>query len=192
MLLLERLKADTASQHERAERRLNLMRPELSRADWVETLKGFYGFVRPWERAVGAWGLAYPAERLKAAFLERDLAHFGVDAGGLPECGAMPRTDDLGRALGSAYVLEGSTLGGRHVARRVEGHLGLSGGLGYSYFVCYGGRTGAMWNAFRETLTRLAARLDQDAIVDAARETFDRLGDWLATADARPREAACR
>src|SRR4051794_13140810 len=100
MRILERLKADTAAQHERTERQLDLMRPGLSRADWVETLKDFYGFVRPWERAIAAFDLAYPPDRLKAEFLERDLAHFGVDATGLPKCKAMPRTDELARALG--------------------------------------------------------------------------------------------
>ena len=184
LLLLDRLKADTAEHHARVERGLDLTRADLTQADWVETLKRFYGFVAPWESAIRAHAGVYPAERHKAAFLERDLAHFGVAAADLPLCPNVPSTDTVARALGSAYVLEGSTLGGRFVADRVTGHLGLHDGGGYSYFVCYGPRTGAMWNAFRQTITRVGTALDPDVIVAAARDTFDRIHDWFRAAPA--------
>ena len=71
--------------------------------------------------------------------------------------------------LGVIYVLEGSTLGGRLIARHVEPTLGLTDGHGSSYFRGHGEATGALW---RETVDAIAAVPDTDILNEAALRTF--------------------
>jgi heme oxygenase len=180
MTILDRLRAATADRHERVERAADLIRPDLSRSQWAATVARFYGFVAPWEAA-----LRPPHHRAKRTLLERDLACLGVDPSALPLCEDLPDLRTEARRWGSAYVLEGSTLGGQVIARHVEKTLGLRAGQGYSFFIAYGPRTGAMWRQFRDGLQAAATRLDHDELIDAAGATFDRVGDWLAGGAAR-------
>ena len=72
---------------------------------------------------------------------------------------------------GALYVLEGSTLGGRFIARHVEEVLGLHPGQGDLYFRGHGDQTGALW---RET-TALIADLPEcyeGIVIEAAKRTF--------------------
>jgi heme oxygenase len=77
------------------------------------------------------------------------------------------------------YVVEGSTLGGRLIARQVERGLGLGSNNGCSYFQCYGEQVGPMWKAFGTTLLARCGWQDERVVVTAARRTFDILHSWL-------------
>src|SRR4051794_29137232 len=111
-MLLERLKADTAERHDRLERELDLMRPDLTLPAWKQLVERFYGFYGPWEgeiaRTTAGGELArLVAERRKVAWLEQDLADLGVsaaDRAALPWCGRLPAVDTTARVLGSMYV----------------------------------------------------------------------------------------
>jgi heme oxygenase len=84
----------------------------------------------------------------------------------------------LEAALGSLYVMEGSTLGGQVISRILDRSPDLIGRV--RYFDPYGPRTGAMWRAFRAGLRgRVAAGADRRSIVAAAVQTFELLEDWL-------------
>jgi heme oxygenase len=188
MLLLDRLRNETADRHHRVERALDLMRPDLTRPQWTHLVARFYGFYQPWEaeveRAVNGGQLApMTAQRRKVAWLERDLYDLAVSPGqlaALPRCERLPSLDSASHVLGSMYVLEGATLGGQHISKHVERTLGLSNGRGYSFFRSYGPDTGRMWQAFRQTILALAPGLDAGIIVQAACETFDHFHNWLA------------
>ena len=194
-MLLQRLREETHERHRAVERDLDLMRPDLTRADWVRLVGQFYGFYVPWEAAVGRAAAAdgevaqLAAARRKSAWLEGDLTELGVDPATLPRCEALPVLPSPAHALGSMYVFEGATLGGQHISRHVESRLGLTGGRGYSFFRGYGTETGRMWQAFRERVTALAPALDNDIIVASACETFDRFHNWLV--DGRGRVLKC-
>jgi heme oxygenase (biliverdin-IX-beta and delta-forming) len=186
-MLLERLKADTAERHERLERELGLMRPDLTRSAWTRLVGRFYGFYRPWEDAVArttAGGELAPvvAERRKLPWLEQDLTALNLslsDQAALPRCASLPSLASTAQVLGSMYVFEGATLGGQFISRHVEATLGLSGGRGYTFFHSYGTATGRMWQAFRATLSAYAPRVDPDSMVASACETFDRFHNWI-------------
>jgi heme oxygenase len=188
MLLLDRLRNETADRHQRVEAALNLTRPDLTRPQWTHLVARFYGFYQPWEsaleRATNAGQLAaIAAQRRKVPWLERDLADLALspaELATLPRCQALPALDSPAHVLGSMYVLEGATLGGQHISRHVERTLGLADGRGYSFFRSYGPQTARMWQAFRQALLALAPALDPDIMVQAACETFDRLHNWLA------------
>ena len=82
--------------------------------------------------------------------------------------------------LGALYVMEGSTLGGRFIARHVEQVLGLAPGRGDAYFRGHEEQTGAVW---RETTAVIAAVPEANAeiVIDAARRTFLAFGTVLGT-----------
>jgi heme oxygenase (biliverdin-IX-beta and delta-forming) len=189
--LLSRLKHDTAASHTRLENALDLMRDDLQRDEYIALLGRFHGYVSAWEAAVG---VALPASlagffdaRRKTPLLAADLVALTGDAG---EAAAsvvassqdLPRLPNVGAAIGSMYVMEGSTLGGRFIAPHVARLLGLTPGQGNAYFDAYGDRTGSMWNAFRDTAAANVPEAQYDDAVEAAIATFESLQAWLCAA----------
>jgi heme oxygenase len=70
-------------------------------------------------RAIGTLVLDWP-ERRRAASLKADLARLGVDASlATLHQAESPTLDTVGRQYGALYVLEGSRMGGRVLAREV-------------------------------------------------------------------------
>ena len=185
------LREATAPAHAELEAALALLEPPASRKHLANVLRRFHGFHRRWEPALadrlGDPGFTGPRQRLH--LLADDLRRLGVTAAevdALPVCpDAAALCGSLEGALGSLYVLEGSTLGGRVVARRLEGTEGWPIG-GLRYFDPHGEHAGARW---RETLARIeTAGADAARVVEAAGHTFSRLRAWLAPA--RPAGAA--
>jgi heme oxygenase len=170
------------------ERELDLMRPGWTRAGVGRLVAGFYGFYEPWEREAGAVlsraGLAGVMEgRRKVPALEEDLRYYGgesMDLLSVRRCGRMPDISSAEKALGSMYVLEGSTLGGQIIVRHLREQVsGLEGGGGCSFFASYGADVGVMWRRFQGVLREHSSASTDDAMVAAACETFVLLHDWL-------------
>jgi heme oxygenase len=171
------LRAGTDDVHRRLEASLPLVRPDLTEDGYHAVLGRFWGLVAPLEEALDRAGVPlgdWP-ERRKVALLEADLR--AVSA--LPRCEALPALDGDDAVLGCLYVLEGSTLGGRHVADHVERTLG-AGVVGTRYLRSYGEAVGTRWRAFRSGVAHRAdAGGDVDAMVGSARATFEAFDRWL-------------
>jgi heme oxygenase len=180
--VLAQLREVTRPAHQRLEARLRLLDEQLSHQDYRYILTRFYGFWCSWEplveRLVNDLAFTFPRQRLH--MLARDLAALGfsqamLDA--LPICPPLP-LQDAAAALGSLYVMEGSTLGGRIIEQHLHRLLGIRRETGGSYFAGYGDRTGLMWRNFLD-------RLDATPVTAAARinsgatETFACLTAWL-------------
>lgn len=184
MTLLERLKAETEPAHERIEREIRLADRLRSRAAYADLLKRFYGFHAVWE-AEARRSLADPNffdRRRKTHLLIQDLQALGVERStiaALPLCRPMPAMTTRAAALGSMYVVEGSTLGGVFIAKGVERALGLDARSGCAYFRSYGRDVGRMWTSFRAHLTAGASTDDAEEMVAAANATFETLRGWL-------------
>lgn len=183
-MITDLLKDQTRSQHERLERLNGL---PSSRAHYVAQLVAFFGFVQPWESEVAR---VLPEEdpvrhgRAKTAWLVEDLRHFGYDAPGLaalPRATTLPSTRSRAAILGAAYVLEGSTLGGRFIARHLDRVPGLEDGAGRRYFSSYGDRVPEQWQAFRTELLRASTPDSDPVIVAGARQAFEHLHAWFET-----------
>lgn len=181
MTLLERLRAETRTQHEAMEATFPL--PQ-TKEDHARTLKVFLGFLEPLEQRIS--DLLQPSHvllrgRAKTAWLKEDLRALGrtdEDIAALPRCSRLPPVDNLARSLGALYVFEGATLGGQIIARHVEEKLGLSEGAGYRYFRSYGSAVGRRWQEFRElVLHHSTPEADADCIASAS-DTFAKLGAW--------------
>jgi heme oxygenase len=85
----------------------------------------------------------------------------------------------LAHALGLLYVLEGATLGGQLLRRRLGPALGLTEERGLAFFTAYGAEVGPMWRAFADALARFDAATPAGerpaahaAALDAARAAF--------------------
>jgi len=84
------------------------------------------------------WTRAAP-EASRAELLRRDLRVLGVSDGAIR---SAPRADDLlpkpatpAEALGCAWVIEGSAMGGRVIAKLLSEHLGIGQATGGAFFV---------------------------------------------------------
>ena len=180
--VLAYLRTVTRPSHDALEGALGLLDEQLEAATYRTILQRFYGFWRDWEPQVATLlqddALLGPRRRLH--LLAADLTALGMSGhamAALPSC-PLPPLADAAAALGSLYVMEGSTLGGRVIQRHIGRRLGLDEQSGGSYFAGYGTQTGMMWRSF-------LVRLDQAPMAEAGRigsgatATFERLAWWL-------------
>lgn len=185
--MLEAVRRATRVAHVRLEARLAILDGTLTRDRYRDLIAAHFGYLAAIEpqlpAPLRARGLDVDARRKVPALLD-DLRALGLDAAAidaLPRCHALPRVapDDGGAsALGVAYVLEGSTLGGRVLSRHFAAALAIDATNGGRFFAGYGERTRERWRAFVDVLAR-SEREHESAIVDAAVETFATLEAWL-------------
>ncbi|MGQ0674339.1 MAG: biliverdin-producing heme oxygenase [Hyphomicrobium sp.] len=188
-----RLRDATRQHHDRLEQRLGLMERQLTRPSYRRLLEIMWGYYDPLEDALAhlEWtgtNLSF-ASRRKALWLAADLLDLGHTAQSLAilsRCVSLPACRSIPQGLGILYVLEGATLGGQLISRRLGPELGISPASAGRFFASYGSATGAMWQSFLASLeqagTERAAAL---AIERAALDTFATLDAWLAAAQAQ-------
>lgn len=177
--LRQTLRAATAGPHARLHLHAGfaaIQNGTISLPEYRALLVRLYGFHAPFEAAVGI-------ANQRSAWLQEDLAAMNISGDALasiPRCKALAAFDTAGGRLGALYVVEGSTLGGRHLARNLATLLGSAGGAGRRFFIGRGANTDAAWDAF---LARLACSADTPAvcseIVAAAAATFGIFEEWL-------------
>jgi heme oxygenase (biliverdin-IX-beta and delta-forming) len=189
-MLRDSLRSYTSSHHQRIEQTLDLPSSVRCTADLEQLLARFYGFYLPHEAqllshasALDAYGVEL-ASRMKSGKLRSDLLCLGMSEGAigaLPICIDLPELRTASHALGSLYVLEGSTLGSQVIARDLQQRIELNIAPAMQFFRGYGSRTGAMWRSFVSALD--AAQLQPESVEAAhegAAQTFDRLERWMA------------
>jgi heme oxygenase len=189
--IMSRLKNETKELHSLAESRTlqqQIARGEVDRDRFAAYLGQLYLVHHALESALeaakpgsSAVATMAKAHRMRVPDLEKDLAFYGLDASSL-EAGqaTVAFTQAIGRLeaedpvalLGSLYVLEGSTNGGKFLARVLRKAWNLED-HGLAYFDPYGEDQPAIWSAFRTEMDDLELDARQrDAILDAARATF--------------------
>ena len=189
-MLRDQLRLHTQAQHARIEAALDIPASIHNRDDYVRLLGAFYGFYLPFETALLAHetplcdvgvdlSLRKKAHKARADLQSLCLSGETIDKLALCSSLALPTWR---HALGSLYVVEGSTLGGQIIVRELTRHLNLQPHLHLRFFSAYGSRTGTMWRAFVTSLNELnlAAEETTDVLRGAA-ETFETLERWLAS-----------
>jgi heme oxygenase len=184
--MLAHLRKFTAGPHKAIEDALGLMRDDLNLETYNRVLARLYGFWAVWQPQVGRLiddePFLRPRQRLR--LLEIDLIALGysqhaLDA--LPRCLPVPLRNGM-EAIGSLYVMEGSSLGGRVVLKHLNRCLGPEIEGRSAYFYGYGDETGSMWRSF-------LARLDtvplarKGSVCRGALATFEQLGAWIGQPD---------
>ncbi|MBM6596152.1 biliverdin-producing heme oxygenase [Microvirga pudoricolor] len=184
MTLLEKLRIETRPAHDSIEQAMDLENRMTSLKAYRAVLERFYGFHASWEdRAAATFSEPdFFEPRRKADLLSRDLLALGLtegDIADLPLCTPPVPTGSRSEVLGTMYVMEGSTLGGTIISRRMEELFGLTSENGCAYFRSYGAGVGQMWRAFRAKLEQEAHPDRDDAVVASASLTFRRMQDWI-------------
>ena len=184
---MQLLKVQTRSHHERAERVVGLMSPDLSLAGYRRHLEALHGLYDPLEEAVAArLGEGFPAlrlsERKKMPLLREDLRALGHDEASLNRLPRSPPPELPGapEALGALYVMEGATLGGQLLLRHLRRHFEHVVAGDFAFFRAYGEAVGPMWKSFGEALMSACPEpANAPRVIQGARETFEAFEAWL-------------
>ena len=205
MTLREELREKTANLHVQTEKALDLMGQSVTLERYLAVLTALHSVYGKLEPAVidhAGWnelGLDMGARR-KLPLLEADLAFIdgqlvqtarSASAPRVSSDPAAPALESFAAALGAAYVIEGSTLGGAFIHRHLSTLFSLDGGQGTRFFNCYGTETSSRWKQFLAALER--APLDAEGRQQAragAVQTFELLLDRAASI--RPYSAPLR
>lgn len=145
-------------------------------------LHKFYGFHFPMEQLFDQYLtddiVPSYSQRRRVRTILQDLEHLGEYPGNIPLATSLPVIDSLPKALGSFYVLEGSTQGGSIVATMLIKHAGLTPDT-TSFFRAYGDDK-TLWNSFREQLDSYPDDPSfQTEVIAAANDTFTALKNWM-------------
>jgi len=204
----EHLKDMTWELHKAAEGHAvqkGLLKGQLSRemyATWLGQLlcvhRALESALRDYRQARPAIGRFVQDGRFHEGRLEADLRSLGVSIGQvspLPSAKRLMATIELARAerpvalLGMHYVLEGSTNGGRFIAKALRQAYGFEGAAGTSYYDPYGENQRALWASYKEEFDAMeVSEVEREAMVAAARDVFramSEIGDDLMALEAR-------
>jgi heme oxygenase len=173
------LREATQSLHDRVEA-TNLMgrltRDDLTADAYAETLRILASIHQPLETALArVEGLrdVLPDldQRFKTASIAKDLEAMGqrLDATPVDLGAADPR--DVPAALGVLYVLEGSTMGARVIARMLKTRPFVTKDV-LHFFEHYGDQAGPSWQRLLAVLENVTPN-DHPAVIQAALGTFD-------------------
>ena len=175
-----RLREATAAVHERMHRHdgfLAIKEGAIDKNSYTQLMCRLYAFYRPFERETGFGDT-------RSQWLGQDLDALGLDPTlreKIRDCTNIPRLQTEHRRLGALYVVAGSALGGRQLARGLD-HLFPPGETaGRQFFLGHGAQTGRVW---RDYLAQLAAvpsdPHSQTEIVEAAIDTFAVFERWTS------------
>lgn len=188
----KQLREATRPEHEATEAKMPLGGSAFSRELYSEVLLTMLPIVEGWERfaeerAPEDLQPLLPARR-RSHLLRQDLLTMGRGAD-LPPADGVPWAEVVGgdvgspefhaSFLGALYVMEGSTLGGRFLARHVAGVLHLQPGEGTAYFEGHGQATGALWREVMEKLSEVPPEA-ASTVIAAARRSFQAFGDAMS------------
>lgn len=187
-MILQRLRMETRPHHDRLDHHplmVQLMSPAVSRPLYENLLQKFLGFYQSLEPQLAAYdhwssfGISWN-ERRKTPSLLRDLSRLHGDPRDLPSAPLPDWIHDEACAMGTFYVMEGSTLGGQVITKHVAARLNLSPDDGLAFFSSYGDAVGARWKETREALVRFAEQTHaEDVMIESAKKTFTALATWL-------------
>ena len=217
---LRRLRDETRPEHEATEATLPLTAPGLTLETYRRALERMLPVVESWEQWAAAHAPAREqrllAARRRGHLLREDLRALGGEASGTGTSAdegagepidwdavvtgaAREQATQGGEAeeafvpgfLGAMYVMEGSTLGGRYIARHVEEALGLLPGRGNAYFQGHGEKTGSMWREVTAVLGEVPEEF-APVVISAARRAFRAFGAALQNGQEPGQEVAIR
>ncbi|SDO53467.1 Heme oxygenase [Klenkia soli] len=194
------LRTATATEHQQLEDTLDLLDPGLTPARLIAVLGRMHAFWTTAEAGLDAWAAARPDDAADVDWSARrrsDLFAADLDALDAPPGPGpgphLPAPASTAEALGTMYVLEGSTLGGVFIDRHLGTLPALAGVGRLSAFSPYGDQTGARWASFRRSVRDHVARGgDPDALVAAARRTFATMALWCTDVEQPASRAAGR
>lgn len=172
--VLRALREGTREAHDAVERlpaMAALMGPAVTPSEYVTALAGLFAFHATLRgalrQAVAAFRLSLDVPEAPVRALAADLTWFGVPAS---LAGAPPMAPLVTEAAvhGARYVLEGSALGARVIARHVAPRLGVAAGEGGSFFCGVSAEAARRtWASLCEDVSVLEAAASAEALQGA-------------------------
>jgi heme oxygenase len=146
--LHDRLRRATMQSHQALEQHpllLSLLGSKVSLIQYGNALAALHGIYAQSEAAIFAYLQKHPGlfdyfSRRKLPALESDLS--ALKRSPVPIQAACPSLDSAGALFGALYTLEGSTLGGHFIARKLPPSFPLM------FFTVYGEQTRQRWDEF--------------------------------------------
>lgn len=154
----------------------------LAPARYAQVLRCHLAILAPWESAHAPWLDALPAQgwhyRRRAVALRQDLAALGMALPAMDGSDVLPAPDHA-RAWGMLYVVEGSMLGGRVIARQLRARQpALADALAYFDL---GSEDPAAWRRFQGCLdVALRDAASRERAAAGARAMFARFHHHLS------------
>lgn len=179
----ELLKKETIYAHKKSERILTQKLISItSYQDYASILKMFYGYFQPVEALVKKHltkdVLNDINERRNSLFILQDLKAIDHSTDVLPICDDLPKINSCLEALGTMYVLEGSTLGGRMISKMLMKNTSVAfDNSNLIFFNGYKEDTGKRWAYFLSVIDQYEE--NAAVIVESANETFNCLTKWM-------------
>jgi heme oxygenase len=179
-MLNEQLKESTHPSHQELEKKMvSIIRKIQTRQDYVKFLKLMYGYYSALEKRIQEYVSEMEiGKRRKAERLLEDISYFEATA--IPDlCKELPPIQSHAEALGAMYVMEGSTMGGKIIAKMIAGQAGIDGPSGFSFFNGYGEDTGKMWEEFKAFLNKPFDEIEKLNLILTANRTFNSFYKWI-------------
>lgn len=183
--LLDALRTATVDVHERLHVHRGLAAVQngiIDRKAYTALLIRLYGFHSSFE-------VATKLAPHRTTWLERDLEVLGINADNratLPRCASFPEQALPEYILGARYVVEGSALGGRGLARQLDDLLGPELMAGRRFFSGHGSATGAVWRDFLKQVSAVPdSGTKRASVVEGAINTFATFEQWLKNWDGK-------
>ncbi len=148
---LAALRDATRDLHAELDRRSPLGDDDLDDRAYLDHAGRILGWLEPWSArcatTAAGWPAALRAEArlVKSAWLESDLLAGGMSRAqveALPRCADLPNATRAAEVFGVAYVMEGATLGGAYLYKRLAPR---PPGLPLQWLQGYGQATGVRW-----------------------------------------------
>jgi heme oxygenase (biliverdin-IX-beta and delta-forming) len=187
--ILGLLRERTGAMHARLEHRVAIEARLRDPVQYSLLLERFFGWYVPMEARLsalgewGRWGVDTGARMHKSEWLAQDLRALGHSPQAiaqLPRCEKLPDIWTFARGMGCDYVLEGATLGGRHIVALLA--RSPVPPQAWTFFSSYGDQTGNRWREFTEALERYGSTSGAaEEMASGAVDTFDSLEAWMAT-----------
>ena len=183
MLLSDQLKEQTASGHQLLEKQIiPLIKNIRTSGDYAALLMLFYTFFGGLElqvdHAMNSDYLPDYDQRRKISLLGNDLHALNVPVQPFANGHHSPQIENHLQAFGAMYVMEGSTLGGQHIAKMINDKIELPGAT--SFFNGYKNETQNMWLVFKKAMDAMSTDANEHSVViNAANDTFTRFSNWI-------------
>lgn len=191
-MILERLKTETRPYHDRIEEvgfSDKIMSGQLTLDEYRQLVINNYRIHKLVESRLeqnpafkNLDGLEFD-NRKKIALLEKDVKALGLNPEDYSTDDISLDLSDFHQAMGTYYVLEGSTLGGSVISRQLakNENLAKAGINEFHFYGCYGDMVGPRWKAFQQVLLNVAAdnKENEDKMVAGASATFNAMTEMF-------------
>lgn len=194
-----RLREITAEAHRKVETAMALEERCTDLLAYRALLADLWGLYAPLEARLSTlrWDAAEIdfRQRMKTPWLRADLTMLGlsdIDIEALPQATTLPSIQCPADGFGVLYVLEGASLGGQIIVRRIKSGLGLDQYTGARFFSSYGADVGERWRSFVATMNAFGNAEDRvQAMERAALATFDAFLLWFAEHSTKSSRGSC-